>query len=1483
MLTDLKGFRLSPQQKQLWLWQKESNVYVAQIVISMTGHLNPQKLKSVIQEITLSHEIFRSTFRQIAGMKLPIMVVEDNCAISWKELDLGNSDIELICQQERELGFNLEQGTLLSASLIKISTDKHILLITLPALCADSETLNNLFVEICDRYFSTVPKLNQETVQYAQFCEWQNQLLAENNQDYWQRQNLSVSPLILPFQTEKQARFKINCCELTLDKSLTNNVKEWLQKKDFNISNFLLACWQLLLWRITNQSEIIVGQVFDGREYEELQATFGLIAKSLPISTRFSPELQFEELVRQVKETSDRAYEYQEYFTGETDNLSALFELIQLPDERCLNDISFAIDKQFVWIDKFNIKLSVFLRGDSVDIRIDYNQNLFEAQAIALFAAQFQTLITSAVNRPTKAISQLNILPPQQLQQVLIDFNQTQANYSQDKCIHQLFEEQAKLTPNAIALIYEDEQLTYLELNNRADKLACHLQQLGVKPETVVGICLERSNLVIVAILGILKAGGAYLPLEISNKCDRINSILQDAQVAVLLTQEKLANLPAFTTQLCLDDWEISQKCDSASAPGYGLRIPISIAPHNLAYIIYTSGSTGTPKGVAIEHQQLCNYIHGVLAQINLPPGASFATVSTFAADLGNTVIFAALLTGGCLHIISQQRATNPVALADYRHRHAIDCLKIVPSHLDALLTVNAEDILPSKLLILGGETASWELVNKVQQLKPECQILNHYGPTETTVGVLTYKVKPINQAKTVPIGSPLANTQAYILDEYLQPVPIFVPGELYIGGANLGRGYLNSPELTAQKFVDNPFSDTGKLYKTGDKARFHPDGSIEFLGRSDRQVKIHGFRIELEEVETILRQHPAIKQVVVICENERLIAYIVANPAPTAKELRRFGLKLLPEYMLPSAFVFLDAIPLTPNGKIDFKSLPAPDTVEPATTYIAPRTPQEQQLANIWAEVLRLPQVGINSNFFELGGDSILSIQVVAKANQAGLQLTPKHLFEHQTIAQLAAIAITANVTSETGLVTGLVPLTPIQHWFFAQNLPQPHHWNQAVLLEVKQHLDIQRLQQVIGQLLNHHDALRLRFHATQDGWQQLCSEPNGIVPVTHLDLSSLSAAEQEQIIVDTATELQASLDLSTSLMRIAYFDLGTETLGKLLIIIHHLVIDGVSWRILLEDLQTAYQQLSQGEAIRLPAKTTAYKQWAEQLIEYAKSTEVRNQFDYWQQVEQSSFKLPVDFSDNLEKNTVASAQNISVTLSPTETQALLQEVPSVYHTQVNDILLAALTLTFAQWTGENSLLLTLESHGREDIFPQINLSRTIGWFTSHFPVQLSLDNDLTLGDSLKSIKEQLRNIPQHGISYGILKYLGGEQLLAISQVKFNYLGQFDQLFADNSLFKLASQSAIASRSPNGRRSHLIEIDGMVTNSQLQLNWTYSQNIHRSTTIAYLAEKFIDTLRLLISHCQSPDAGGYTPCDFPEAQLSQTELDKLLSKIGEL
>lgn len=502
-------------------------------------------------------------------------------------------------------------------------------------------------------------------------------------------------------------------------------------------------------------------------------------------------------------------------------------------------------------------------------------------------------------------------------------------------------------------------------------------------------------------------------------------------------------------------------------------------------------------------------------------------------------------------------------------------------------------------------------------------------------------------------------------------------------------------------------------------------------------------------------------------------------------------------------------------------------------------------------------------------------------------MQLTPKHLFEYQTIAQLAAVAQTTDIKTETGLVTGEVPLTPIQHWFFAQNLPEPHHWNQSVLLEVRQNLDFQRLEQVVKQLLQHHDALRSRFQQTENGWQQINAAPDEIVPVTRVDLSGRSEAEQEEAIESIATELQASLNLCAGpLMRVAYFDRGKDKLARLLIIIHHLVVDGVSWRILLEDLQTAYQQLSQSQEIQLPAKTTAFKQWAEKLSEYAYSSELQSELKYWQnQTQTQIIHLPTDFPDHQDANTVASVGTVSVSLSSVETQALLQEVPKAYQTQVNDVLLTALVQACAQWTGDDLLLLTLEGHGRQDIFPEVNLSRTVGWFTAQFPVLLSYSDAFSPGDALKTIKEQLRNIPQNGIIYGVLKYLNQNSSLQATpqpQLKFNYLGQFDQVLPDTSIFQLADQTTGLNRSLQGRRSHLLEIDGMVAGGQLRLNWTYSQNIHHPATIERLAESFIEALRLLIAHCQSQEASGYTPSDFPEAELSQTELDKLLAKISQ-
>jgi amino acid adenylation domain-containing protein len=581
-----------------------------------------------------------------------------------------------------------------------------------------------------------------------------------------------------------------------------------------------------------------------------------------------------------------------------------------------------------------------------------------------------------------------------------------------------LFEEQVVRTPDAVAVVYEGQQLTYAQLNARANQLAHYLQLRGVGAEVVVALYVERSLELIVGMLGILKAGAAYLPLEPAYPTERLALMLEDAKVAVLLTQQQLVKtFPEHIAEvICLDtDWDlIAQQSQE--------NLHSDIKPENLAYVLFTSGSTGQPKGVAVEHRQLCNYLNAIVERLDLSACNSFAYLSTIAADLGNTTIFPSLCKGGCLHIVSLDRATNPEALADYFHYHPIDCLKIVPSHLANLLTSSSrpKQILPRQSLILGGDICSWQLIEQIRQLTIECQIFNHYGPTEATVGVLTYAIAPEyteGYSDTLTIGRPLTNIQIYILDSHLQPVPIGVPGELHIAGVGLARGYLNRPELTTEKFIPNPFSTDGdsRLYKTGDLARYLPNGNIEYLGRIDNQVKIRGFRIELGEIETVLNQHPQVHSVVVNAGadtpgDQRLVAYIVPqqNTAPTISELRQFLKAKLPEYMVPSAFVILEALPLTPNGKVDRRALPTPDTNNKAmqASFVPPLDIVEQKLAEIWAEVLKVYPVGVRDNFFDLGGHSLLAVQLMARIEQQFQKNLPlATLFQNSTIEQLATI----------------------------------------------------------------------------------------------------------------------------------------------------------------------------------------------------------------------------------------------------------------------------------------------------------------------------------------------------------------------------------------------------------------------------------------------------------------------------------------------
>ena len=838
-------------------------------------------------------------------------------------------------------------------------------------------------------------------------------------------------------------------------------------------------------------------------------------------------------------------------------------------------------------------------------------------------------------------------------------------------------------------------------------------------------------------------------------------------------------------------------------------------------------------------------------------------------------------MSGATLYQPGPDEALPGPDLLRLLQQQRVSVVTLPPSLLAAM--PEGADLPDLRTLTVGGEACPPELAARWS--KEGRKLINGYGPTEATVGAtLAVNWDP---GRKPPLGRPLANVRTYVLDRMLQPMPVGIPGELYIGGVGVARGYLNNPGLTAERFIPDPFSakPAARMYRTGDRVRWLHTGELDFLGRADQQVKIRGFRIELGEIEAALAQHPDVLACAIDARDDagrkQLVGYIVLRREvePSTSELREFLKERLPDYMVPVAFVALPALPVTANGKIDRRALPAPDFKRKAAAdYQAPQTDVETILAGIWGDVLRLDRVGTRDNFFELGGDSILSIQVIARAAEAGVRLTPKDLFQHQTIAELATVEGKAtNVIAEQGIVSGAVPLTPIQHWFFEQKLPEPHHFNHSMLLQAMPNMDASLLEQALQHILAHHDALRLRFRPTEAGWQQFIALPDDTAKVIHVDLSNTAEDEIQARIEAKTAELQTSLNLTDGpLVRLAWFDHGPSRSGRLLLIVHHMAIDTVSWRILLDDFMATYRNLRMGQPPRLPAKTTSFKQWAEALADYANSEALKQEQAFWLDPRHyEAGRLPVDHFGG--ENTKESSAIVKVGLTEDETRALLQLVPKAYKTQINDVLLAALAQALASWTGNRLVQVDLEGHGREEIGAEVDLSRTVGWFTSFYPLLLDIRSTTTMEETLRLVKEHIRQVPNRGIGYLALRYLTSDMAVRTQlkempevEVAFNYMGQAGNTSQKPSWPGASSPSAEpaherndSSQSRKGLRQHLIEINGAVRDNCLQMRWGFSHNLHDLSTVEGVANQFIKALREIIAASQLAPLQAHSASDF--------------------
>lgn len=1035
----VEGFRLSPHQRRLWKLQQDATFEVvafgSHLALLLEGELRSDALREALQRVCARHESVRSTFRRLPGVGMPVLSVREGLTPSWNIVDLSGTngreqaviDQELQALESRRR-FDYENGPLVQATLFVLSPWRHLLSVSLPALCADRRTLNNLSAELNSCYSEVVAgtRVEAEPFQYIQFSEWQNSLWEEaeasEGAEYWSRQDLSTASAVLPGQHIRQ-RLRVNrsrelrTVKLILTTEHTVRAAALAKKYETTSATVLLSAWQTLLWRLTQES-IVIGNVSEGRPYEQLHDAFGLFARVLPVCCQFTDGLRFGEVIAHIDGFQREAEEWQDYFDldqaaeGAAKYFSFGYEYTELPAARREGGLEISVYRQYCYTERFDLKLTCAVSGPALELELLYDSALFPEDDVRRLAGQFQTLLDAALANPEALVEELEIVSVAERQKIVFEWNKTKRDYPLEQCLHQLFEEQVARTPDALAAVFQDQQLTFKELNRRANQLARYLQTQGVGPETPVGLCVVSSLEMLVGVLGILKAGGAYVPLDPRNPHERLSQVLRDAGVSILLVQEHLSTgqFEAPTQLIRLDtDWEKKIAAESVE------NLQTGTAADNVAYIIYTSGSTGQPKGVMIQHRSVVNLAAALRDEVYAQLGAALKVgLSAPLAFDASVKQILQLLSGHTLYLLPEELRLDAVRALAYLDQHVVDVLDCTPSQLTLLLAAGLNKYAKSgpKMMLVGGEALDETLWSSLAA-DQRTRFYNVYGPTECTVDATWALVTSVPERPT--IGRPIPNTEAYILDKDLEPVGIDFTGELYIGGTGVARGYLNSPEMTAERFVPDGLSEKAgaRLYRTGDLANYSPDGSISFMGRNDSQVKVRGHRIEPGEIETVLRQHEKVRQAVVMVREGptadlRLVGYVVPEGGETVEvgELRGILSERLPDYMSPSFLVVIDELPLTRNGKIDLSALPAPEAVRtsPDEHYVAPRNEIEEAITHVWQEVLGVERIGVHDNFFDAGGHSLLMVQVHNKLSEAfGKDISIVEMFAKPTISALA------------------------------------------------------------------------------------------------------------------------------------------------------------------------------------------------------------------------------------------------------------------------------------------------------------------------------------------------------------------------------------------------------------------------------------------------------------------------------------------------